>query len=125
MKVVLIIGMALVLSSCFAAGRKVTHEQVSELIPGKTTYQEVIARLGKPTNSTFRSDGTRSIFYSYTQTQMKATNYIPYLNLFTRGSESESSSTHLHFDRNGILTTFSSDTGEISNDSGILGGQRQ
>lgn len=121
----IIAGMALLLSSCIATGRKVTHQQVSELVPGKTTYPEVIAKLGKPNHSTLRSDGSRSISYFYSQTQMKATSVIPYLNLFMRGSESESSSTSLSFDKDGILTDFSSDAGETSTDTGILGGQRQ
>ena len=57
MKAVLIVAAALGLSACVATGKKVTQEQVSRFQKGKTTYQEVIADLGEPTNSTLHSDG--------------------------------------------------------------------
>jgi hypothetical protein len=69
-------------------GTKVEPEKVSQFVPGKTTYAEVIQQLGKPSQSTIHSDGTRTATYMYTQSQLKAANFIPVVGMFVRGSES-------------------------------------
>ena len=76
------------LSACVSMGTKVEPEKVSQFVPGKTTYAEVIQQLGKPSQSTIHSDGTRTATYMYTQSQLKAANFIPVVGMFVRGSES-------------------------------------
>jgi len=125
MRLSLIVAMALTLSGCVATGRKVTQQQVSEFKEGKTTYQEVINKLGPPTSSTVNSDGTRSITYSYAQHQQSAVSYFPYVGGLMGGSESESSHTFLHFDKNGVLTQYTSNEGKTSTGTGLISGQRQ
>ncbi|HYH96813.1 outer membrane protein assembly factor BamE domain-containing protein [Hyalangium sp.] len=125
MKAVLITAAALTLSACIATGKKVTQEQVSQFQKGKTTYQEVITGLGKPTGSTLHSDGSRSINYSYAQSQASAASFIPYVGRLVGGSESEHTSVYLTFDKNGILTDFSATSGQTSTGTGLLSGQRQ
>lgn len=125
MKAVLIVAVALGLSACVATGRKVTQEQVSRFQKGKTTYQEVIADLGEPTNSTLHSDGSRAISYTYAQSQASAASFIPYVGGLVGGSESEHTSVYLTFDKNGLLTDYASTSGKTSTGTGLLSGQRQ
>lgn len=125
MRLALVVALGLTLSGCVATGRKVTQQQVSEFKEGKTTYQEVISKLGTPTNSTVNSDGSRSITYVYAQYQRSAVSYIPYVGGLMGGSESESSHTFLHFDKNGVLTHYTSNEGKTSTGTGLISGQRQ
>jgi len=125
MKMVLAVAAALSLSACFATGKKVTQEQVSQFQKGKTTYQEVITRLGTPTNSTLHSNGSRSISYSYAQSQASAASFIPYIGGLLGGSESEHTSVYMTFDQNGVLTDYAATSGRSSTGTGLLSGQRQ
>lgn len=125
MKTVLVVAAALTLSACFATGKKVTQEQVSQFQKGKTTYQEVISRLGEPTHSTMNSDGSRSIGYSYAQSQASAASFIPYIGGLVGGSESEHTSVSMRFDQNGILTDYAATSGKTSTGTGPFSGQRQ
>jgi outer membrane protein assembly factor BamE (lipoprotein component of BamABCDE complex) len=125
MKAVLVVAAALTLSACFATGKKVTQEQVSQFQKGKTTYQEVISRLGEPTHSTLLSDGSRSISYTYAQSQASAASFIPYIGGLVGGRESEHSSVSMRFDQNGILADYAATSGKTSTGTGLLSGQRQ
>ena len=125
MRLALVVTLALTLSACATVGRKVTQQQLSEFTEGKTTYQEVINKLGKPTNSTVNSDGTRLITYSYVQSQMTKESYIPIVGGFLRGSETESTYAMLQFDKHGVLTQYTSNEGQTSTGTGLISGQRQ
>lgn len=125
MKTVLVVAAALTLSACFATGKKVTQEQVSQFHKGKTTYQEVITSLGAPTNSTLHSDGSRSISYSYAQSQASAASFIPYVGGLIGGRESEHTSVYMTFDKNDVLTDYAATSGRNSTGTGLLSGQRQ
>ena len=125
MRLVLVVVMALTLSACVATGRKVTQQQLSGFKEGKTTYQEVITQLGKPTSSTVNSDGTRLIIYSYVQSQVSPVSVVPVLGRFVEGTETESSYAMLQFDQNGVLTQYTSNEGATSTGTGLISGQRQ
>jgi hypothetical protein len=125
MKLVLIIASALTLSACVATGKKVTQERVAQFKIGQTTYQEVIAELGSPTDSMLHSDGRRSISYFYSQAQASAASFIPYIGGLIGGSESESTFVHMDFDQKGILANYSAKSGSNSTGTGLLSGQRQ
>jgi outer membrane protein assembly factor BamE (lipoprotein component of BamABCDE complex) len=125
MRTVLIIIAALTLSACVATGKKVTQERVSQFQKGKTTYQEVVRELGEPNGSTLHSDGGRSISYFYSQAQMKAESFIPYIGGLVGGSESETTSVSMNFDKNGVLTDYSASSGKTSTGTGLFSGQRQ
>ena len=77
------------LTSCVAVGTKVSEEQLMQFQRGKTTYAEVVHALGKPTHATLAMDGTRQVHYIYSQSQMRAANYIPIMGAFVRGADSE------------------------------------
>jgi outer membrane protein assembly factor BamE (lipoprotein component of BamABCDE complex) len=125
MKVVLVIATALTLSACIATGKKVTQERVAQFKIGQTTYQEVIAELGSPTDSTLHSDGKRSISYFYSQSQTSAASFIPYIGGLLGGSETENTFVYMDFDQKGILANYSAKSGSSSTGTGLLSGQRQ
>jgi hypothetical protein len=87
-----IVSWMLILVSCMSHGTKVDQSKVSGFVKGKTTYNEVIRELGKPTQSMINSNGTRTITYFYSQHQMNAANFIPYVGMFVGGGQSENTS---------------------------------
>jgi outer membrane protein assembly factor BamE (lipoprotein component of BamABCDE complex) len=113
------------LSACVPMGTKVEQEKVSQFVPGKTTYTEVIQQLGEPTQSTMNSDGTRTVTYMYTQSQINAANFIPVVGMFVRGSESENTAVTLNFDKNALLTDFTASEGGTAVGTGLTSGRRQ
>ena len=113
------------LTSCMSMGRKVDQNQLSGFVKGKTTYDEVIRQLGKPTQSMIHSNGTRTLMYVYSQHQMNAANFIPYVGMFVGGSQSENTSVTLNFDQDLVLVNYSASEGGTNMGTGIISGQRQ
>jgi len=120
---VLIVCVAL--SACMSSGTKVTQETVSRFVIGKTTYAEVVQQLGKPNQSTLNSDGVRTIVYTYAQSQASGVSYIPYINLFVRGTESENTTVTLNFDKNSVLTDYTAIEGAMETETGVTSGRKQ
>jgi hypothetical protein len=122
---IFIFTMTLILSACVSTGKKVSMETVEQFEEGRTTYQEVIAKLGEPTQSTLNSDGTRSIIYSYSQAQSNPINFVPYARFLFGGSSSENSIVHMDFNKRGILMRYTASSGNSSTNTGLINGQRQ
>lgn len=125
MRYLFVVMVCFALAACVSMGTKVDQQKVAQFEKGKTTYAEVIQQLGKPTQSTMNSDGTRTIAYTYVQSQVKATNFIPIVGAFMGGAETENTSVTLHFDKNSILTDYSATEGGTSTGTGLSSGQRQ
>lgn len=115
----------LTLTACMSYGTKVDQDKLSQFQKGKTTYAEVIEKLGKPTQNTINSDGTRTIMYMYAQAQVKATNFIPFVGSFVGGAESENTTVTLTFDKRNVLTSYTASEGGTETGTGITSGRRQ
>ncbi len=115
----------IILTSCMSYGTKVDQEKVSKFVKGKTTYSEVVQQLGKPTDQTVNSDGTKTLTYHYMQHQMDAASFIPYVGLFVGGSQTESTTVILNFDKNSVLVDYSASEGGANIGTGILSGQKK
>lgn len=113
------------LSACMSMGKKVDQEKVSQFVKGRTTYTEVVQQLGKPTQSTINSDGSRTAMYIYMQSQANAASFIPIVGAFMGGAESENTTVTLNFDKRSILTNYSASEGGSSMGTGIASGSRQ
>jgi outer membrane protein assembly factor BamE (lipoprotein component of BamABCDE complex) len=113
------------LSACMSMGKKVDQETVSKFETGKTTYAQVVQQLGKPTQSTINSDGTRMAIYTYMQSQANAANFIPFVGAFMGGAQSENTTVTLNFDKNSVLTSYTSSEGGTSVGTGITTGTKQ
>ena len=94
----------LVLSACTSTGTKVDQEILSTFVKGKTTYSEVVQRLGKPDQSITNDDGTTAIVYTHKQSVEKAANYIPFVGGFIEGGAgSEDTTVTIKFDNKTVL----------------------
>jgi len=67
MRYLFVIVALLALTSCMSMGTKVDQDKLTQFQKGKTTYAEVVQQLGKPTQSTLNSDGSRIVVYTYVQ----------------------------------------------------------
>jgi hypothetical protein len=85
---------------------RVDERNLQAFEKGKTTYQEVVTRLGPPTSNTLLGDGRRMIFYNYMQAQARPENFIPLIGPFVGGADARASLVSLTFDQNGVLQTY-------------------
>ncbi|MDO8546095.1 MAG: hypothetical protein Q7R68_01920 [Nitrospirales bacterium] len=113
------------LSACMSYGTKVDQEKVAQFVKGKTTYAEVVRQLGKPNQSTINSDGVRTISYTYQQSQMSASSFIPFVGLFVGGAESENTTVVMNFDKNSVLTDYTATEGGMDMGTGVTSGRKQ
>ena len=109
-KFVLLIAM-LALTACASSGVKVDQAKVEALQKGRTTYDEVIRDFGPPTGRTVSADGHKILTYSYFSMQTRPENFVPVVGLFFGGADHEMSMVMLTFDRNNILSDYTSTSG--------------
>lgn len=96
----------LALAGCASTGVKVDQNVVSSFQTGKTTYGEVLSRLGEPTTNTQSSNGTRTIVYTYAEAEVRPESFIPVVGLFVSGVDSKATSVALTFDKADVLTEY-------------------
>ena len=113
---------SLALNACAASGAKVTEQQLSQIQVGKSTYNDVIASLGKPTTSTFSSNGTKMAIYSYAQVSTRPETFIPIVGAFVGGADVKSNSVILMFNSQGILTQYSGSGTALGTGTGLESG---
>jgi len=122
-KMVLIAAVgALLLSGCVATGVQVDEKNLQSFERGKTTYGDVVARLGQPTSNTLLPDGRRMIMYTYMQAQARPENFIPIVGAFVGGADTRSSVVSITFDQTGILETYSSSQSQFGASTGLAAG---
>ena len=76
LSLVVVLGL---LAGCVAYGTRVGEEQVTQFERGRTSYFDVVSTLGRPTTMLLHADGTREVTYFYSQSQLKAVNFVPLL----------------------------------------------
>lgn len=86
-------------------GNKFDAEKAASFKIGKTTYNEVIQALGESSNVTEGADGSKTISYSYGDSHVKPTSYIPVVGAFIGGTDSETHVAVFSFDKKSILRT--------------------
>lgn len=125
MRYLLIIIAIFSLSACMTTGTKVDQDTVSKFVKGKTTYDEVVQKLGKPNQSTIDSNGGRTISYMYAHAEANASNFIPIVGAFTGGASSEHTTVSLQFNKRNILVSYTSSEGGMKSGNGIMSGSKQ
>lgn len=103
--------MALVLGGCASAGTQVTQEQVQSFQTGKSTYPDIVGKLGPPTSVTSSSNGQKFAVYSYSAVSSRPENFIPYIGPLVGGYDTKSSAVTFVFDARDILVSYSSTQG--------------
>ena len=107
MRYIYLLVIALTLSACAGAPKKLDQSKVDQFVKGKTTYSEVVRELGPPTNS-MNINGARTISYNYGQMHVNGATYIPVVNMFAGGVVQEGTNTSFGFDTNSILVSITS-----------------
>jgi hypothetical protein len=124
-RLMILASLTVALSGCVATGTKVHEGQLTQFQRGLTTYSDVVAVLGKPTQATLHADGRRQAVYTYTQSQARAVNYIPVAAAFLQGGDTEQSTVVLEFAPDGTLIQYTMVSGALGTGTGFLSGTRQ
>jgi hypothetical protein len=113
------------LAGCMSSGVKVDESKVSSLKAGVTSCAQAIALLGKPTNSSLESNGTRTYTYTYVQMQENAATFIPVVGYFMGGANTENSNFMMTCDAKGVLVSYHASQGGSDIGTGLVNGQKQ
>lgn len=111
--------LAAVLSACsHSGGVQVTPEQAAQFEKGKSSYSDVVAKLGKPTSTVDFANGTKAASYSYAQVGTRPETFIPIVGAFAGGSDVKSNMVTFMFDQKGMLTDYMSTASQSSSKLG-------
>ena len=108
--------LALTLGGCATSGTKINDAQMATIEKGKTTYDELVARLGTPTTLTALEDGSRVATYAYAKGNSAA--LVPVVGLFAGGFKVDGITRTFIFDQSGVLKDYSTTTTHIDPKNG-------
>lgn len=106
-------------SACVSTGVKVDHTKLEDFHKGKTTYSDVVAALGQPTQTMYSDNGTKTIVYAYMSGQPRPESFIPFVGPLVGGADIETSSVNMDFDTKGTLVSMSSTQGAMGGGTGF------
>ncbi|SAL62398.1 lipoprotein [Caballeronia udeis] len=101
----LLIVCACFLAGCGSTGREIKPEDISDFRPGVTTQQQVVARLGTPSQTSALPDGSTYLVYAFTKPQSLAVTWIPIIGTFGGGTDGRGTTISFQFGPDGILNT--------------------
>jgi len=94
---------ALSLAAC--AQQTVTSQQISQVQPLTTTYDQVVATFGIPSAETNLSGGAKVAIYDVPEYDRNPYQVVPYLNL-TESNYTTAGYDYFIFNRDGVLESF-------------------
>ena len=106
------------LAGCATTGREISSAQMTSMEKGKTTYAEVVARLGKPTMDVVTADGSRTTLYNFSKAGIKGATFVPIVGLFAGGMNVSGSSVTFSFTPDGVLKDYSTATTNFDTKNG-------
>lgn len=115
--------LALALSGCTSTGVHVDERALTTFEKGKTTINDVIARLGQPTSNMLLNTGQRIIGYTYVQAQARPESFIPIIGPLVGGADSHFSNVSLTFDKHGVLESYTSTQSQFGTATGVASGE--
>ena len=119
-KQIAVFALAGALAGCVSAGTQVTEQQAQQFKKGETTESQVIAKLGRPTSTTVKANGTRIDTYLFTHATPNAIDYVPFVGLLAGGAHGKSNKVAFTFSKSGILQSYASTTSNVDVHTGIL-----
>ena len=122
MKAIGLLFLAVVVEGCFSTGAQVDPQQLSSFQKGRTTYAEVVERIGQPTSQTVDSEGDRRAVWMYFASKARPESFIPIVGPLVAGSDTKSSNVMMHFDSQGVLQDYSATTSAMGAGSGFSSG---
>jgi hypothetical protein len=123
--VLLGLSVPLLLAGCMSTGTKVTEEQLFAFRKGETSCFDIVATRGKPTLNELHPDGTRTMTYSYTQSQLKVENFLPIVAMLQQGQTAETTTVTLWCDAKNVLTGYTASQGQMQTGYGAISGGKQ
>lgn len=117
--------LSLFLTACASTGnvaiKNETEQSVqTKLVEGKTTKAEVRQMFGAPLNTTFTDGGNEIYKYSFSKTQAKASNFIPFVGIFASGATGTEKNLTIMFDGKGIVKRYSLDESAVDTNTGLF-----
>ena len=109
------------LTACASAGVRVDPSQMAQFQKGRTTYDDVVTALGKPSQETVDDSGNRTVMYYYANSKTRPESFIPIVGAFVGGADTESTSATFNFNSHNVLTKMSQSQGGIGTNFGNSG----
>jgi outer membrane protein assembly factor BamE (lipoprotein component of BamABCDE complex) len=98
-----------------------TRSSVQEKLKKGMTQEQVVSLFGDPLSTGFSDNGTERWRYSFTESQMKASSFIPYVSLFNSGSKGTSRNLVILFGDAGLVDKFTMSASDVDTSSGFMG----
>jgi hypothetical protein len=112
---------AALLTGCTSYGTQITEAQASQFEKGKSTQDEVVAKLGHPSAMSAQlPDGSHSITYSYSHLQMSAASYLPVVGALEGETDASVTVFSFNFDTANRLIDWSSSLKNTTDKMGLL-----
>lgn len=107
------------LIGCASVGTKFSQSQIDKIIDGKTTKNEIIQMLGKPTMSYVVND---TIVMTYVRSTAKNSfgNFIPVYNVIHTEVNTDTETLTINIDNNDIVKSHPITQSSISSSSGLI-----
>jgi len=112
-KLLVILVLAIGLNGCvYAHGNKKISDvdSRSQIKRGVSTKADVLSLMGKPAGTTESENGEETWNYVYSKTEVRFTQFIPYVNMVAGGSDDENHYLTVLFDKNGVVKSISQGT---------------
>ncbi len=113
------------ISGCMTTGKEVTQEQLVDFKRGETTVDDVIAKFGRPTSSSYTASGQRTLSYFFVHSQARPASFIPIVGRLAGGSDSRTSHVFFIFGPDGKLQEYRATESNFGTGRGFAAGTYQ
>jgi outer membrane protein assembly factor BamE (lipoprotein component of BamABCDE complex) len=116
-----IIVVILAVTACTSStvGRKIDSDVAAKIQKGVSTKSDVIALIGSPDRIMNMGTGDSMWTYSYSRMSMKPQSFIPIVNMFNSGTNTQQQHFMITFDMNNIVTDIMNSQSATEISSGI------
>jgi outer membrane protein assembly factor BamE (lipoprotein component of BamABCDE complex) len=115
-----IILIVLLLAGCATVGTKIDQSKVDQIKDGVTTRAQLDEWFGQP-NQQSLGDGNQTILtYSYVHSQASGASYVPVVNLFAGGTNTNQQVLMIAVDKNGIVVRHLMNDSKTQMKTGLL-----
>lgn len=122
MKALVATVLVLMLAGCAASGVRVTEDQARQFERGKSTYTDVVGKLGQPNSSVALANGMRVISYAYVEAAARPATFIPIVGPLVGGADARSNVVTFTFSPDGVLTNYTASSSQTGSGFGAAAG---
>jgi len=117
--IALVVGMGALSGCSTTSGTKVEQADIAFMVKGKTKKPEVISKLGPPSVTSVKSDGSEQLVWMHNKSTVDGKSFIPFVGLFAGGGSSETKTLTAEFDKKGLLTNHEWSSGGANSSMGM------